>query len=104
MTDALIMFIIFAGVFSVPLTAIVSTTWLKAKKLDQEAGGQKLLEKINRLESDKEDLRRRMEILETIVVQGGSEQGRRDGIIGARALDQAEQQQRVVVDDVVNRR
>ena len=97
MEDALIMFVIFAGVFSVPLTAIISSTWLKAKKLDQEAGGQRLLEKLNRLESDNLDLRHRIEILETIAVDT-----RRDGIVGARTLEQVERQQQQI--DVVGKR
>ena len=101
MQDALILFIIFAGVFSVPLTAIVSTTWLKARKLDAESGGKHLLEKINRLEADNQDLRRRTETLEAIVVDGRSGE-RREGIIGSRTLEEAEQQR--VEESVASRR
>ena len=52
---------------------------------------------------DNLDLRHRIEILETIAVQGESEQGRRDGIVGARTLEQVERQQQQQV-DVVGKR
>ncbi len=87
MQDALIMLTI----FSVPLTALISSAWLKAKRIDAESGGQKLLEKVKQLESDNHDLKRRMEVLESIVVN----ETRRDGIIGARAIEQVAQEQRV---------
>jgi hypothetical protein len=57
--------IILLAIFSVPLTAIVSSTWLKAKKLQLEHGGS---EQIKRLEQQNADLRRRMEVLESIAI------------------------------------
>ena len=57
--------IILLSIFSVPLTAILSSTWLKAKKLQLEHGGS---EQLKRLEEQNADLRRRMEVLESIAI------------------------------------
>ena len=55
------------AVFSVPLTAIVSSTYLKSKRIEAEGGGsQKLLAELNALREETLELRQRVEVLETI--------------------------------------
>jgi hypothetical protein len=73
-------------VFSVPLSFIWARTWLKVRTVDAETGGARLREQILKLEEDNKDLRRRMEVLETIAINSDV---RREGIAGARALDEA---------------
>ncbi len=69
--------IILLAIFSVPLTAIISSTWLKAKKLQFEHGDSK---KVKLLEQQNADLRRRIEVLESIAID-------------SRALGQLERRQ-----------
>ena len=99
--------IIILTVFSVPLTAIVSSVWLKAKKLDSETGGQKLREKIDALDEQNRDLKRRIEVLESIAIDSRAiESERAAGIVGARRLDAvaASVESSVAVDSAVARR
>jgi len=78
--------IIIVAIFSVPLTAIISSTWLKAKKLDADLGGS---ERLKRLEQENADLRRRMEVLESIAIDSrGLPDIRREGLVASRNLDQ----------------
>jgi hypothetical protein len=78
--------IIIVAIFSVPLTAIISSTWLKAKKLDADLGGN---DRLKRLEQENADLRRRMEVLESIAIDSrGLPDLRREGLVASRSLDQ----------------
>lgn len=78
--------IIIVAIFSVPLTAIISSTWLKAKKIDAELGGN---DRLKRLEQENIDLRRRLEVLESIAIDSrGLPDVRRDGMVASRSLDQ----------------
>lgn len=57
--------------FSVPLTAILSNTYLKVKRLQLERGGDpQLAARVARLEAENQLLRERVEVLETIVTMG----------------------------------
>jgi hypothetical protein len=77
--------IIIVAIFSVPLTAIISSTWLKAKKIDADLGGN---DRLKRLEQENIDLRRRLEVLESIAIDSrGLPDVRRDGIVASRSLD-----------------
>jgi hypothetical protein len=59
--------LIILAVFSVPLTAIVASTYLKSKRLEAEGGGgQKLLAELNAMREETMELRQRVEVLETI--------------------------------------
>src|SRR5579884_1950304 len=60
--------IVVAIVFSVPISAILSGAWLRAKKLELQSGGdRRLAERVERLAAENDDLRKRVEVLETIV-------------------------------------
>ncbi len=55
-------------VFGIPITAIISHTWLKAKKMDAERGlGQADLQLLQALKNENEELRNRIENIETIL-------------------------------------
>ncbi len=90
--------IIILAVFSVPLTAIISSVWLKGKKLDAENGGTKLREALDVVKGDNADLKRRIEVLESIAIdsrdieRGAIESNRRDGIAGSRTLEEMERE------------
>lgn len=57
--------LIILAVFSVPLTAIVSGTWLKAKRLENDSGGGWRKEAAV-LRAENQELRERVEVLEEI--------------------------------------
>ena len=78
----LAVFIILA-VFSVPLVAIVSSTWLKYQKLHVGDGGADLRRKVALLEAHNAELASRIETLETIVTAPA-------GVEGARQLRELE--------------
>lgn len=86
--------IIILAVFSVPLTAIVSSAWLKAKRLDAE---RKLAPELERrlalLETHNAELRERVETLETIAT---GMDARQLGAEGAQELNELEQRLRAV--------
>ncbi len=64
MHDVLIVGIVFA----VPISAILSSVWLRAKKLELQSGGdRKLADRVEAMAAENADLRRRIEVLETIV-------------------------------------
>lgn len=55
-------------VFGIPLTAILSHTWLKAKKMEAERGlGHADMQLLQALKNENEELRNRIENLETIL-------------------------------------
>ena len=54
------------AIFSVPLAAILSSTYLKAKRLNQEKADAEIHRKVRALEAEAADLRERVENLETI--------------------------------------
>jgi len=60
----LAIFIILA-VFSVPLAAIASSTYLKARRIDAAGGGQ-LVGEVKLLQAQNEELQKRVEVLEEI--------------------------------------
>ena len=79
----LAVFIILA-VFSVPLVAIISSAWLKAKKLELDGGGgTELRRKVALLEAQNAELASRIETLETIATSP-------TGLEGMRELKQLE--------------
>lgn len=62
--------LIILAVFSVPLTAIVSSTWLKARRLEADNGGAKLRAELDGMRAETRELRQRVEVLETIATGG----------------------------------
>lgn len=81
--------IIILAVFSVPLTAILSSAWLKAKKLEAERTLSPALEqRLASLEKQNADLRERVETLETIAT---GMDARHLGAEGAQELKELEQ-------------
>lgn len=82
--------IIILAVFSVPLTGIVSWTWLRAKKLDAGEGNRQIQERMRLLDKENTDLRRRVEVLESIAIDSrelSREDVRRRGLEASRRLD-----------------
>ena len=76
-------FVILA-VFSVPLAAILSSSWVKVQKLKLESGGgPETATRLQRLEAENAELRQRVETLETIATTPV-------GIEGARAFKELE--------------
>jgi uncharacterized protein YlxW (UPF0749 family) len=71
MLDAIIVLI----VFSVPLSAIIGSFWLKAKRLEHESGGREFEPRMRALEAENRDLRQRVETLETIVTSDEPRRG-----------------------------
>ena len=63
--------LVLLAVFSVPLTAILSRTYLRAKEIDAR-GSQKLLAELDALRSETTQLRGRVEVLETIAVDASA--------------------------------
>jgi hypothetical protein len=61
--------LIILAVFSVPLTAIVSSTWLKAKRIEAQGGGGWQRE-VALLREENAELRTRVEVLEEIATSG----------------------------------
>ena len=59
------------AIFSVPLAAILSSTYLKAKRLNQERADAEIHRKVRALEAHAADLRARVENLETIATGAG---------------------------------
>ena len=61
-------FFIVLAVFSVPLAAIASSTWLRHKKMQLEAGGMtpQLQQRLLMIENENRELKSRVETLETI--------------------------------------
>ena len=57
---------ILLAIFSVPLAAILSSTYLKAKRLNAERADSEVRRKVRELEGLTADLRERVENLETI--------------------------------------
>jgi len=55
------------AIFSVPLAAIVSSTYLKAKRINAEKADAEVRRKVRDLEAVSAELRERIENLETIV-------------------------------------
>lgn len=62
--------LIILAVFSVPLTAIVSSTWLKARRLEADGGGAKLRAELEGMRQQTRELKARVEVLETIATGG----------------------------------
>ena len=62
--------LIILAVFSVPLTAIVSSTWLKARRLEIVGGGAQQRAELLALRLEARELRDRVEVLETIATGG----------------------------------
>ncbi|MBI1949182.1 MAG: hypothetical protein HYS27_26075 [Deltaproteobacteria bacterium] len=86
--------IIILAVFSVPLTAIVSSAWLKAKRLDAERKPAPEVEKrLALLEAKNAELRERVETLETIAT---GMDARQLGAEGAQELKELEQRLQTV--------
>jgi predicted nuclease with TOPRIM domain len=71
MLDAIIVLI----VFSVPLSAIIGSFWLKAKRIEHESGGSTLEPRLRALEAENRELRQRVETLETIVTSDEPHRG-----------------------------
>lgn len=87
--------IVILAVFSVPLTAIISSAWLKAKKLDAERNLAPALEqRLALLEKQNGELRERVETLETIAT---GMDARHLGAEGAQELKELEQRLQAVV-------
>ena len=81
--------IILLAVFSVPLTAIVSSTYLKAKRLQAGDGNKEIADKLKLLERENGDLRRRVEVLESIAIDTrelSRDELKRRGLEGSRSL------------------
>jgi hypothetical protein len=66
--DSLIGLVAVVMVFGIPMSAIIGSFWLKAKRL-QLASGESAgtVHRLAKLEADNADLRQRVEVLETIV-------------------------------------
>lgn len=76
-------FVILA-VFSVPLAAILSSSWVKVQKLKLESGtGPETEKRMRELEASNVELQQRIETLETIATAS-------PGLEGARALKELE--------------
>jgi hypothetical protein len=58
--------LIVAIVFSVPLSAIVGSYWVKVKRLELESGAKDVEPRLRALEAENRELRQRVEVLETI--------------------------------------
>ena len=81
--------IIILAVFSVPLTAIVSSAWLKAKKVDAERNLAPALEqRLALLEKHNAELRERVETLETIATGMDARQLGAEGALELKELEQ----------------
>ena len=88
--------IILLAVFSVPLTAIVSSTYLKAKRLQTADGNKEIAERLKLLDRENADLRRRVEVLESIAIDTrelGRDDLRRRGLEGALSLQEVSEAQ-----------
>ncbi len=59
--------LIVAIVFAVPISAIVSRAWLAARRMDAQGGDKRVVDRLDVLAAENADLRKRMEVLETIV-------------------------------------
>lgn len=64
-------------VFGIPLSAILGGVWLKARRMELEAGGSGVGRRVAELEAQNEDLRKRIEVLETIVTSDEGSSRRR---------------------------
>lgn len=81
--------IIILTVFSVPLTAILSSAWLKAKKLEAERNPSPALEgRLALLEKHNAELRERVETLETIATGMDARQLGAEGAMELKELEQ----------------
>ncbi len=86
--------VIILAIFSVPLTAILSSTYLKAKKLALDTDAARNKEMLGRLLQEHGDLRRRMEVLESIAINERglpSADSRVRGLIAAENLKELEE-------------
>ena len=79
-------------IFGIPLSAILGNVWLRAKRMDLEAGGSTSgsARRIAQLEAQNEDLQRRVEVLETIVTSGDEPAARARVRVAARAAARGE--------------
>jgi hypothetical protein len=71
--DSLVGLVAIVMVFGIPMSAIIGSFWLKAKRLQLASGeGAGTASRLAKLEADNQDLRQRVEVLETIVTSDTS--------------------------------